>query len=66
MKLLRKLGAGALAGAVGTAAMDLLLYARSSRDGGKDSLGVGSSPATSRVGTKPPRRGSSDGRHCVN
>jgi hypothetical protein len=38
MKLLRNAGAGALAGAGGTAAMDLLLYARYRRDGGKDSL----------------------------
>ena len=38
MRLVRSLGAGALAGAVGTAAMDLLLYARYRRDGGKDGL----------------------------
>jgi hypothetical protein len=35
MRLLRNLVAGALAGAVGTAAMDLLLYDRYRRDGGK-------------------------------
>jgi hypothetical protein len=34
----RRVGAGALAGAVGTAAMDLLLYARYRRAGGKDRL----------------------------
>jgi hypothetical protein len=38
MRLLRNLGAGALAGAIGTAAMDLLLYRRYLRDGGKDTL----------------------------
>jgi hypothetical protein len=38
MKLVRNVGAGAVAGAVGTAAMDLLLYARYRRDGGKESL----------------------------
>ena len=32
----RQLAAGAVAGAVGTAAMDLLLYQRYRRDGGKD------------------------------
>jgi hypothetical protein len=39
MRLLRGIGAGALAGAVGTAAMDLLLYARYRRDGGKGDFG---------------------------
>jgi hypothetical protein len=34
----RHLAAGAVAGAVGTAAMDLLLYRRYRRDGGKESL----------------------------
>ena len=38
MRLLRNLGAGALAGAIGTAAMDLLLYERYRRDGGKVTL----------------------------
>ena len=38
MKLLRNLAAGALAGAVGTAAMDLLLYERYRRHGGKEGL----------------------------
>jgi hypothetical protein len=38
MKLLRNLAAGALAGVVGTAAMDLVLYQRYRRDGGKDGL----------------------------
>jgi hypothetical protein len=38
MKLLRNLAAGALAGVLGTAAMDLLLYGRYRRDGGKDGL----------------------------
>jgi hypothetical protein len=38
MKLLRNLATGALAGAVGTAAMDLVLYGRYRRHGGKDGL----------------------------
>ena len=38
MSLVRRVTAGALAGAAGTAAMDLLLYRRYRRDGGKDSL----------------------------
>jgi hypothetical protein len=38
MKLLRNVVAGALAGAVGTAAMDGLLYSRYRRDGGKESF----------------------------
>jgi hypothetical protein len=38
MRLLRNACAGALAGAVGTAAMDLLLYSRYRRDDGKESL----------------------------
>jgi hypothetical protein len=38
VRLARKVGAGALAGAGGTAAMDLLLYVRYRRGGGKDSL----------------------------
>jgi hypothetical protein len=38
MSLVRNLGAGLLAGAIGTAAMDALLYERYRRDGGKDSL----------------------------
>jgi hypothetical protein len=38
MKLIRNVAAGALAGAIGTAAMDLLLYRRYRRDGGKESL----------------------------
>jgi hypothetical protein len=37
--IVRHLVAGAVAGAVGTAAMDLLLYQRYRRDGGKDALG---------------------------
>jgi hypothetical protein len=39
MRFLRNLGAGGLAGAIGTAAMDLLLYERYHRDGGKVTLG---------------------------
>ena len=35
MRLVRNLGAGLLAGAIGTTAMDLLLYGRYRRDGGK-------------------------------
>ena len=38
MSLTSRLTAGVLAGAVGTAAMDLLLYLRYRRDGGTDSL----------------------------
>jgi hypothetical protein len=38
MKLLRNLATGAIAGTVGTAAMDLLLYERYRRHGGKDGL----------------------------
>jgi hypothetical protein len=38
MRLVRSLGAGVLAGAIGTAAMDLLLYQRYRRDGGKEPL----------------------------
>jgi len=38
MKAWRNLAAGALAGLVGTAAMDLVLYGRYRRDGGKDGL----------------------------
>jgi hypothetical protein len=37
--IVRRLAAGALAGAVGTAAMDLLLYGRYRREGGKEPLG---------------------------
>lgn len=37
--IVRQLVAGAVAGAVGTAAMDLLLYQRYRREGGKESLG---------------------------
>jgi hypothetical protein len=35
MKLVRNVGVGLLAGAVGTAALDLVIYARYRRDGGK-------------------------------
>jgi hypothetical protein len=38
MKFLRNLGVGALAGVIGTTAMDLLLYQRYRRDGGKAAL----------------------------
>src|SRR6266581_1292264 len=38
MSLSRHLAVGLLAGAVGTAAMDLILYLRYRRDGGNDSL----------------------------
>ena len=38
MRLVRTLGAGLLAGAIGTAAMDVVLYGRYRRDGGKESL----------------------------
>jgi hypothetical protein len=38
IKMLRNLAAGAIAGVVGTAAMDLLLYERYRRHGGKDGL----------------------------
>jgi hypothetical protein len=38
MKLRRRIAAGAFAGAVGTAVMDLELYRRYRHDGGKDSL----------------------------
>jgi hypothetical protein len=38
VSLVRRVVAGASAGAVGTAAMDLLLYARYRRDDGKDAL----------------------------
>ena len=38
MSLVRRAVAGAFAGAVGTAAMDLLLYSRYRRDDGKDSF----------------------------
>jgi hypothetical protein len=38
VKLVRNVASGALAGAIGTAAMDLVLYARSRRDDGKDRL----------------------------
>jgi hypothetical protein len=38
MRTVRNIAAGALAGSVGTAAMDLLLYRRYRRDGGKDSF----------------------------
>jgi hypothetical protein len=37
--IVRRLAAGAVAGAVGTAAMDLLLYRRYRREGGKEPLG---------------------------
>lgn len=36
MRLVRNVGVGVLAGAIGTAAMDLLLYARYRRGGGED------------------------------
>jgi hypothetical protein len=39
MRLVRYAGAGVLAGAAGTAALDLLQYARYRRDGGKERLG---------------------------
>ena len=38
MSLMRHVAVGAVAGATGTAAMDLLLYSRYRRGGGKDSL----------------------------
>lgn len=38
MNVIRQLAGGAVAGAVGTAAMDLVLYRRYRREGGKDSL----------------------------
>jgi hypothetical protein len=38
MRLVRNVGVGLLAGAIGTAAMDLMLYARYRRDGGKAGL----------------------------
>jgi hypothetical protein len=38
VSLVRRAAAGALGGAAGTAAMDLVLYRRYRRDGGKDSL----------------------------
>jgi hypothetical protein len=38
MRLIRNLAAGALAGAVGTAAMDLVLWSRYRRGGGKESF----------------------------
>jgi hypothetical protein len=38
MNLARHVGAGALAGAAGTAAMDLALYARYRKNGGKDGV----------------------------
>ena len=40
MRLLRGIVAGAVAGAIGTAAMDLLLYERYRRDGGKSTFGT--------------------------
>ena len=39
MRLIRGIVAGALAGVIGTAAMDLLLYERYRRDGGKSTFG---------------------------
>ena len=39
MRLIRNLAAGALAGAVGTAAMDFVLWSRYRRGGGKESFG---------------------------
>lgn len=39
MRLIRNVVAGAVAGAIGTAAMDRLLYQRYVRDGGMDSFG---------------------------
>jgi len=36
VKLVRNVASGALAGAIGTAAMDRVLYARPRRDDGKD------------------------------
>ena len=38
MRLMRNLAAGALAGAAGTAAMDLVLWSRARREGAKDSF----------------------------
>jgi high-affinity K+ transport system ATPase subunit B len=38
VKLLRNVAIGALAGAIGTAAMDRVLYARSRRDDGTERL----------------------------
>jgi hypothetical protein len=38
MRLVRNVAVGALAGAIGTAAMDLLLYARYRREDGKETL----------------------------
>jgi hypothetical protein len=38
MKLIRNVGAGAMAGAVGTLAMDVVWFGRYRRDGGKESL----------------------------
>jgi hypothetical protein len=38
MRLVRNIGAGALAGAIGTGAMDLLLFERYRRGGGEHTL----------------------------
>jgi hypothetical protein len=38
MRLVRSIGAGLLAGAIGTAAMDVVVYGRYRRDGGKETL----------------------------
>ena len=65
MRLLRNVVVGAVAGAVGTSAMDLVLYARDRRDGGKDRLGRWELAGDVMSWDEASARDSSHGRHCV-
>ena len=65
MRLVRKRRRRRLAGAVGTAAMDCCCTQRYRRDGGKDGFWHWEFAGNVRAGTKRPRPGSSDARHCV-
>ena len=47
MRFLRNVTAGAVAGVVGTSAMDLLLYAATDATAARSASGAGSSQATS-------------------
>ena len=61
----RHLVAGAVAGAVGTAAMDLVLYRRYRRGGGKDSPGRWELAGDVQGWDDAPAPGQAAGRRCA-
>jgi len=65
MRLIRGIVAGALAGAIGTAAMDLLLYERYRRDGGKSTFGRWELAADVMSWDEASAPGQSDARRCA-